>query len=87
MSGTLNAGLVASCLSTSHSENISSIVGPYQPVLSNEEPDLYDDCVGQLEYSIDDADEHRTVKPPLGSVYKYVYHKNRDFINTKSHPV
>ena len=81
MSGTLNPDLVVNCSSTSHSENINSVVRPFQPKLSNEEPDLYDDCLGPLECSIDDADEHRIVKPPLGNVYKYVYHKSKDFIN------
>ena len=73
MSGTLSPDLVANCSSTSHSENIQ-VVRPFQPTLSNEEPDLNDDCLGSLLCSVDDADEHRTitVKPPLGNVYKYV---------------
>ena len=70
--GILNPGLVVNCSSTSHPENIHSIVRQFQPTLSNNEPDIYDDNLGPLVCSIDDADEHRTVKPPLGSVYKYV---------------
>ena len=72
MPGTVNPSLVANYSSTSHPENINSIVRQFQPTLSNDEPDLYDDCLGPLVCSIDDADKHRTVKPPIGSVYKYV---------------
>ena len=75
-SSTLNTDLIADCSSTRHPGNISSVVRPYQPIMTDEESDLNDDCVSV----IDDADEHRVVKPPLGNVYKYVSHRNSKFV-------
>ena len=86
-SGTLilSPDLVANCSSTSHSENINSAARPFPPALSNEEPYNYDDYLDPLLCSTDDTDYHRTVKPPLESVYKYVsqyYYWTLTHINT-----
>ena len=61
---------VTDSASVCHSRSITSIVRPYQPVLSDEESDIYDDNTWEESSVIDDADWHRIVKPPIGDVYK-----------------
>ena len=62
------------------SRRIQSVLEPYQPVISDDESDIYDDRTLEEASIVDDADEHmlNLQKPPLGQVYKYekVLNKN-----------
>lgn len=80
VSPTMHTGPVEDHLETSHSRNINSVVRPYQPVGSDGESDIYDDCTWQessvvaKESDTDDVDRHRNCqsKPLLvENVYRY----------------
>ena len=67
MSPTTHAIPVENHSKSYHSRNISEVVRPYQPVVSDEESDIYDDCTWHessiiaRELGIDDVDRHRHV--------------------------
>ena len=87
MSPTTHVNPVENHSKSSHSRNISEVVRPYQPVISDGESDIYDDCtwhessVIARELDIDDTDRHRHVgsdrhtEPKLSveNVYRYIY--------------
>lgn len=78
MSPTTHASPVENQSETSHSRNINSVVRPYQPVGSDGESDIYDDCtwhessVIAKELDIDDVDRHRQPKPSVENIYRYI---------------
>lgn len=71
---TAHVNQVEDHLASSPARNISEVLDPYQPTISDAESDIYDwqeYPILARDMGIDDVDRHRQPKPSTENVYRY----------------